>query len=52
MIIFTLRYEHAIVLPDNFTFEQDDQLIVDFAQFIDVFNPELCKFIPVFIQIN
>ncbi|MCD4793588.1 MAG: choice-of-anchor J domain-containing protein [Bacteroidales bacterium] len=31
----------TIILPDNFTFEQDDELIVDFTQYIEVFNPEI-----------
>ena len=34
-------YEPTIVLPDNFTFEQNAQLIVDFSQYINVFNPEI-----------
>jgi len=34
-------FEPEIILPDNFTFEQGDQLIEDFAQYINVFNPEI-----------
>jgi hypothetical protein len=36
-----LVFEPEIILPDNFTFEQGAQLIVDFAQYISVFNPEI-----------
>ncbi|MCD4793914.1 MAG: choice-of-anchor J domain-containing protein [Bacteroidales bacterium] len=31
----------TIILPDNFTFEQDDELIVDFSQYIEVINPDI-----------